>query len=231
MSSGIDHLRFFLSWLRAPRTVASAIPSSRALARRMAAAIPKDDDRLVIELGGGTGSITRVLLDSGVEPERLVVLEQQNDFAELLKRKFPGISVLNEDAQGLREALKKANFHQPVGCIVSGLPLLTLPAAVCGKIISECAQLLPDDGQFLQFTYGYRSPVPLDLARSERLQGEPIGSVWTNIPPATVWSYRPRRGVSEEGVGSVSNSQEIENASSSATSSSTTSSSAASSVD
>lgn len=191
MSFGTDHLRFFISWLRAPRTVASAVPSSRALARRMAAAIPREDNRLVVELGGGTGSITRVLLDSGIAPDRLVVLEQHTDFATLLKKRFPGVTVLNDDAQVMSAALAAAGLHRPVGSIVSGLPLLSLPSAVRNRIVIECGRLLPADGQFLQFTYGYRSPVPPELADLAGLTGEAIGSVWTNIPPATVWSYRP----------------------------------------
>lgn len=184
-----DDLRFFISWLRAPRTVASALPSSPALGRLIAAQLPAEGEGLVVELGGGTGAITRGLLDRGLDPARVVVVERSPEFAQVLRRKFPDVHVLNADAQMLRFALAEAGLGQPVHGVVSGLPLLTLPDRVCERILGEVAALLPPGRQFLQFTYGWRSPVPPAAARGLGMRGEPVGRVWLNLPPATVWAY------------------------------------------
>ncbi|MDX1455111.1 MAG: methyltransferase [Gammaproteobacteria bacterium] len=186
-----DNWRFFFSWLRAPRKVASAIPSSRALGRRMASAVEVAADELVVELGGGTGAITGELLASGIPAERLVVFEQNATFADLLRERFPGITVLNDDAQVLADALQAAGHNRPVGSIVSSLPLLTLPIAVRDRILGQCRTVLVPEGSFVQFTYGIRSPVPEEVQAKLGFSSEQIGSVWSNLPPATVWCYRP----------------------------------------
>lgn len=184
-----EHWRFFRSWLRAPRTVASAVPSSRALGRRIAARVPVERAGLIVELGGGTGSITRALLEGGVAPERLVVIEQNPEFAGFLQRKFPAIHVLNADAQALRATLLEREHTDRVAAVVSGLPLLTLPPAVTARILEECHAVLGSTGRFLQFTYGFRSPIPEAVAAKTGIRGIPTDTVWRNLPPAVVWSY------------------------------------------
>ena len=52
---------FFRQWLRAPLKTASVVPSSPRLGRAMAMAIPPGAEK-VVELGAGTGAITRALL-------------------------------------------------------------------------------------------------------------------------------------------------------------------------
>ena len=55
---------FFLRWLRAPTRIGAVAPSSRQLGRAMARQVAGGGTDPVIELGGGTGSITRALLES-----------------------------------------------------------------------------------------------------------------------------------------------------------------------
>lgn len=188
LSTAQENFRFLISWLRSPRTVASAIPSSRALARLMAAEVPGDAE-VVVELGGGTGAITRALLDRGIAPGRLLVLEQHADLAELLRRKFGGLRVMQEDAQNLCHALRLTHGRARACAIVSGLPLLTLPMQVRDRILEQAAAALAPGGAFLQFTYGPRSPVPPALLERLNWQAECIGRIWNNIPPARVWRY------------------------------------------
>lgn len=64
-----------------------ACPSSLKLARTIAdLVIPPDDDSLVLELGGGTGIVTKVLLQRGVAPDKLVVVELDRLLARYLKQ-------------------------------------------------------------------------------------------------------------------------------------------------
>lgn len=184
-----DHVRFFFSWLRAPRAVASAVPSGRGLCGLIASQVPLDEPGLVVELGGGTGAITQALLAHGVPPARLAVLERNERFAAMIQERYPAITTLNADAQHLRRALGRGDEAPPVATIVSGLPLLTLPDDVCHRILAEVAALLRPHGRFLQFTYGRRSPVPADWVRESGARVTRIGTVWSNLPPAAVWQY------------------------------------------
>ena len=67
---------FVRAWVRSPRSVGMVCPSGMPLARSMAAFAPRKGDGLVVELGAGTGTVTRQLLDAGIAPRRLVVVEQ-----------------------------------------------------------------------------------------------------------------------------------------------------------
>ena len=67
-------------------------PSSRRLANLMVADVGPGSR--VIELGAGTGVVTQAILDAGVSPEDLIVIEQNEEFAELLKARFPEVTVV-----------------------------------------------------------------------------------------------------------------------------------------
>jgi phospholipid N-methyltransferase len=88
---------FFSKWLKSPLSVASVTPSSTQLAKAMASGLP-DNEGLVIELGGGTGPITHALLEAGVRPDHLVVIERDPHFHRYLQQRFPGINVVCGDA-------------------------------------------------------------------------------------------------------------------------------------
>jgi len=65
----------------------------RAQQPRMAAAmarlVPADSQDLVVELGGGTGVITQALLEAGIAPARLIVVERDEALHDLLVKRFP----------------------------------------------------------------------------------------------------------------------------------------------
>jgi phosphatidylethanolamine/phosphatidyl-N-methylethanolamine N-methyltransferase len=182
-------LRVFLStWLRSPRTVGAIWPSGPALARAMAAQVDPTRPGLVIELGAGTGSVTRALLGRGVPASRLLLVERDPAFCRLLRRHLPGVTVIEEDAGRLRRALA-ARGTPRVCAVVSSLPLLALPFAAQRRIVRESARLLAPGGRFVQFTYGRGSPVHPALMRRLGLTGRSVSRVWRNLPPAVVWSY------------------------------------------
>src|SRR5690606_27501302 len=76
-----------------PGSIGAICPSSRYLASQMARQVPVDDSGLIIELGAGTGAITQALLDHGIAPERLLVVEYSGSFVQRLRTRFPQIKV------------------------------------------------------------------------------------------------------------------------------------------
>src|SRR5512140_2185301 len=58
-----------------PSAVGAIWPSSGRLARSVASLVPNRGRGLVVELGGGTGAMTHALLQKGIAPERLMVVE------------------------------------------------------------------------------------------------------------------------------------------------------------
>ncbi|AOK06882.1 methyltransferase domain-containing protein [Burkholderia sp. AU28942] len=172
---------FVREWVGRPAAVGALCPSSRHLARAMAEAVP-DGDGLVVELGGGTGAITAALLERGVAPRRLVVVERSPAFVRHLRRRFPAITVLAGDARQLARLLPP---DARVDAIVSCLPLRTLPRDDVTAIVDQCRRVLSADGVMIQFTYDLRPPGrrplgnPAFAAAASRI-------VWANIPPARI---------------------------------------------
>lgn len=186
------NLGFLRRWLRNPKAVGAVMPSGRSLASAMVAGIDLKAPGKVVELGGGTGNITAALLEAGVPPTDLAVVERDPAFAEVITRRFPDVRLLLGDAADLRRLLRDAGIDQ-VKAVVSSLPLLSIPERACLRIISEAVAALDDEGVLVQFTYGPASPVSRRIATRLGLQAERIGWVVDNIPPASVWRYRPSR--------------------------------------
>ena len=178
---------FLARWLKAPQQIGALFPASRHLARAMAEQIAPEAG-LVIELGGGTGSVTQALLDAGLPPERLIVVERDPAFYVLLKKRFPLLRVLRGDATRLRSLVAPLGVSR-AAAIVSSLPLLSMPSAMRQRIVEESFALLADRGIFVQYTYGAFSPL---RRRKSGLKGEIAERVWRNFPPASVWRFRRR---------------------------------------
>jgi phosphatidylethanolamine/phosphatidyl-N-methylethanolamine N-methyltransferase len=191
--AGNAALTFFRQWLKAPGRMGSVTPSSRHLARAMARQIPPAvlaEQGAVVELGGGTGSVTRGLLEAGVPADRLFVVERDPSLAGLLAARFAGVQVLCGDATALPALLAPHGIHR-VGAIVSGLPLLLFPEDVLARLVESCFGLLGAGRPLIQFTYGAKSPLS---AQAYHLVARRAAFVPRNLPPAFVWTYRRGAG-------------------------------------
>lgn len=180
-----DEVRFIGSWIKKPLAVGAVTPSSRPLARAMAQYVDPDATGPVIELGPGTGPITEALIEHGVDPSRLVLVEFNPAFCQLLRERFPEATVVQADAYRLREALAHYTRHE-ASAIVSGLPLMTKPLRTRMRLLREALAFLGPECPFVQFTYAVVPPIPklagVKVEASER--------IWRNMPPARVWVYR-----------------------------------------
>ena len=139
----------------------------------------------VIELGPGTGVFTRALVNRGVAPADLTLIELGEEFLPMLRKRYPEATILSEDAARL-ERLPPCN-RRLHGAAVSGLPLLAMPPATVLRILSGTFRLLAPGGQFFQFTYGWRCPVPAPMLQRLGLEAHRVGVTLENIPPATVY--------------------------------------------
>lgn len=177
---------FLRRWAANPLQMGSVVPSSPALCRRVAAQVRRAPDEWVVELGAGTGVISRALLAGGVPAGRLVVVEIVPDMARHLAGTLPGVDVVAGDARRLPELLPPG-LHGRVGTVVCGIPLVLLPLAEQRRFIHAMQAVAPGRG-FLHYSYCATSPLP---ARKHGLVAR--REAWTalNIPPASVWRYTP----------------------------------------
>jgi phosphatidylethanolamine/phosphatidyl-N-methylethanolamine N-methyltransferase len=181
-----DEMRFIRSWIEKPLSIGSVTPSSKALARAMAAYVDPNSNGPVIELGPGTGPVTEALLARGIDPARLILLEFDPTFCRLLRKRYPAATVVQGDAYNLKRALGSL-LTEPAAAMVSGLPLFTKPLKTRLKLVYQAFALMLPGAPFVQFTYATVPPIPKAL---DRVRAEASERIWMNIPPARIWVYR-----------------------------------------
>lgn len=191
----LHSIRTFLrQWFRDPVKMASVTPSGRQLARMMVAQLPQDGSR-VVELGAGTGVFTRALLDAGIAPSRLLVVEINPDLAAFLRERFPRLQVACADARHL-DALAAEHGLLADGkldAVVSGLGMLSMSSDLRCEILRASFAALGEGGRFIQFTYGPFSPVRRREREALGLRVRRAGFAPRNLPPATVYVYQRLR--------------------------------------
>ncbi len=180
-----------------PRAIGAACPSSVKLARAIADLVtPPDDPSLVLELGGGTGMVTAALLERGVAPDKLVVVELDRHLARHLKNRFPQVAVIHGNAIKLCQLCNR--YDRYINTVVSSLPLLSLPASAAAALGGELQKIQGPEGSLIQYTYRLNNrPSPL-AAYLERVSAQ---TVWCNLPPAKVEVFRTRTGSTETAGG------------------------------
>jgi phosphatidylethanolamine/phosphatidyl-N-methylethanolamine N-methyltransferase len=173
-------------WLRSPFEIGAVAASSAPLARAMARQVNPSRPGLVIELGGGTGAITEALVDRGIAPGRLVIVERHPRLHALLQQRFPSATVIQGDAANLRQLLA-ARGLRGVSAVVSGLPLLGMAEAQQKAIVASAMGVLAPGGRLVQFSYGPTCPVPQKLRKELGVRARRVANILWNLPPARVW--------------------------------------------
>lgn len=181
-------LMFLRRWAANPLQMGSIIPSAPALCKRIARQVRRTADQYVLELGAGTGVVSKAMLNAGLPPEKLYVVEIVHDMAEHLRHVLPGVNVIEGDARDLPKLLP-AHVRGHIGTVVCGVPMVLLPLAQQRRFIDAMEAVAPGIG-FLHFSYCVTSPLSLKKHRLHAKREE-----WTprNFPPASVWRYTPIR--------------------------------------
>lgn len=184
--------RFLSPYLRHPHIVGAIAPSSAALARAMLkGAEPLEGP--VLELGGGTGVFSRAVLQAGLAPGALHIVERLPEFARALRTRLPDTRVLELDAAQLQASL----FTHPPAIVLSGLPLRAMAEAHVETLLRAVLGCCRQDVRIVQFSYGVRCPVSTALRARLGLQAQRLAWVAANLPPAWVWRLQ-RSGLPAE---------------------------------
>lgn len=182
-------LSFFLAWLANPRHVGAIAPSSAALADAITADLTPVSAP-VIELGPGTGVFTRAIIARGIPEHRLALIENGAEFVDKLHQNFPRAYVQRMDATRLKHV--ELFDGERAGAVVSGIPLLLMPAKGVIALLEGSFERLRPDGAFYQFTYGLGAPIARSILDRLDLMATRIGGTFANLPPAAVYRIRRR---------------------------------------
>jgi phosphatidylethanolamine/phosphatidyl-N-methylethanolamine N-methyltransferase len=183
-----DELKFFKGWIDKPKAVGAIIPTSSVTARKMASVIDTNSGLPVLELGPGTGVVTKYILKRGVEPSNLYTIEFSHDFVMHLERLFPKVNVIEGDAFDLDKTLGP-DGPQMFDAVVSCVPLLNFPVRKRVEYLEALLDRVPAGRPVVQITYGPKSPIPSGFGN---YTVEHLDFILRNIPPAQLWVYRRR---------------------------------------
>ena len=190
-----ENIQFLQAFLKNPLAVGAVTPSSPELALKMVEDIFPNENSIILELGVGTGSFTKVLREVVRNEKSYLGLEISRDFIKALRSEFPGMKFVGGNACKAVALHHKSNFGK-VGYIISGIPFVTLPNEVGDEILSEISKFM-DEGNCIfrtfQYAHGYYFPSAIKLrdfmkARYGKAEKSPL--IVKNVPPAYTLTWK-----------------------------------------
>ena len=145
---------FFRRWLAHPMKVGALLPSSARLGMAIAKTVHFNyrPGEYVVELGPGTGAVTRALIESGIPEDRLILVERDPDMADWLRDRFGSAQILHSDANRLDKTLSEHGKGK-VLTVISSLPLSIMSDEDSGEIVNAIFESLEEGGRMIQYTY------------------------------------------------------------------------------
>jgi len=172
-------------FLKHPLQIGSIIPSSRFLERRIVAAAGIGSANVVVELGPGTGGITRAILRAMPQHARLLSVEINPHFHAL-------VSGIDDDrliahlgsACDLKQIIASYGLDAP-NAVVSGIPFSTMSRSVGSRILEAVSTLLAPKGRFVAYQVSNRVAT---LCQPFLGSGQTAMEL-VNIPPMRVFQW------------------------------------------
>lgn len=191
VQAATHRLGFLLQFLRNPRELGSITPSSRFLTGALLGQLELDRTDRLVELGPGTGVFTREALRLLDQDARLLALDTNAEFVELLRNdlKDPRLAVVRASAEQVAEQVATQGWGH-VDAVISGIPYSLLPRHVTAGIVQSSWQALRPGGLFVAYQYSpYLRPFLRAAFGNCRLK-----LVLRNVPPAVVFVSRKHVG-------------------------------------
>ncbi len=189
-----ENIQFLQAFLKNPGKVGSITPSSPELARRMVAGIRPDEDNVVMELGVGTGAITKFLQEKVPDDRSYLGIELDRDLIKSLKRNYPAMKIVRGNALEAFELHRKSGLGK-VGTIICCLPFVSMPNEIGEKILLEIDKFmqLGCTVHTFQYAHGYYFPSAIKLRefmRDRYGKSKRSSLIVKNVPPAytLTWS-------------------------------------------
>ncbi len=189
-----ESLQFLQAFLKNPAKVGAIAPSSPELAAEMLHGIHPDDHNIVLELGVGTGAITKFLREIVPSKASYLGLELDPNLVKTLNQNYPDMNIV------CGNAAECYSIHQDSGLgkvryLVCCLPFVSLPREVSDNVLAEIQKFM-DEGcelRIFQYAHGYYLPPAIKLRealknRYGKTRRSPL--VLKNMPPAftLTWS-------------------------------------------
>ncbi|WP_162595850.1 methyltransferase domain-containing protein [Bacillus sp. CGMCC 1.16541] len=177
---------FIKEMIKHPQEIGAIMPSSPFLSAKMAKEACQSRPNVIVEIGAGTGAITKLLLKHRDPHTHLIICEQNPVFEESLKKWIQteqNVALFIGDAEDLPTFLTAHGYVPDV--IVSGLPFTSIPKKKRMRLLSTIQEMLKEaNGTFVTFQY---SKLQFQTFH-QFFTKKNVSYVFMNVPPAYVWS-------------------------------------------
>lgn len=178
---------FFSQWIKHPARLGTVAPISEKLAN-LAASFIEPHER-VLEIGAGTGRLTRSLLKRNINIDNFYALELDPNLCSFLKKSLPFVNVIEGNAFYLDKIIPSQLVGE-LDVVVSAIPLMYLKPVDRIALIQACFKVLKPKGKILHVTYNPNSPLDIDMSSANlKIESKRVGAVWLNLPPGFIWQY------------------------------------------
>ena len=191
-----ENIEFLQAFLKNPTKVGSIKPSSPELAMTMIDGIEPAADNVVIELGVGTGAITKFLQNIVPDERSYLGIELDTGLVKNLRKNFPDLNIICGNATETAAIHKRSGLGK-VGYIVCCLPFVSLPSAVRSGVLAEVDKFMELGCEFrtLQYAHGYYLPSAVKFrALMRELYGKEKRSalIVKNVPPGYTLTWNSK---------------------------------------
>lgn len=191
-----ENIQFLQAFIKNPAKVGAIAPSSPELAMKMVEGITPDENNIVLELGVGTGAITKFLQDVVPNENSYLGIELDKDLVKSLKVKFPELKIVRGNACELEKIHQKSGLGK-VAYIICCLPFVSLPNEVGEHILLQVDKFMQQGCMFrtFQYAHGYYFPSAIKLReymrnRYGKSKRSPL--IVKNVPPAYTLTWKSK---------------------------------------
>jgi phospholipid N-methyltransferase len=189
-----ENFQFLQAFLKNPLKVGAIAPSSPELAAKMIDGIQPDEENVVLELGVGTGAITKFLQDIIPNDKSYLGIELDKDLVKTLNQNYPNLEIDCGNACDAYSIHKKSGLGK-VSYIICCLPFVSLPNEVGERILGQVDRFMQKGCMFrtFQYAHGYYMPSAIKLREFMRDRyGKSRRSklIVKNVPPAYTLTWK-----------------------------------------
>ena len=189
-----ENLQFLQAFIKNPLKVGAIAPSSPELAAEMLKGLEPDTHNIVLELGVGTGAITKFIRNILPSRDSYLGLELDADLVKTLNKNYPDMNIICGNAAEAYSIHRESGLGK-VRYVVCCLPFVSLPKEISDSVLQEIQKFM-DEGcelRLFQYAHGYFLPPAIKLrevlkTRYGLSHRSPL--VLKNVPPAytLTWS-------------------------------------------
>lgn len=167
------------------KMVGAMAPSSRFLANKMLENIDFKTDKVIVELGPGTGVFTDLIIERMAADAHLLVFELNDTFFTALHKRIqdPRVHIVHDSAEKIEEYLSLHSLEK-ADIVISSLPLAVFSDELRQSVLGASYRSLKVLGKYIQFQYSLQAKRLLkSMYKDVNIAFTPL-----NFPPAFVYT-------------------------------------------